>query len=745
MLWSVEEPSTSNGRQTPMNDLDLTRLLHPRGIAVIGASSDPRKISGRPVDYLKRFGFDGAVYPVNPRADEIQGLPSYASVTEIGAPVDVALIMTGAERVPQAVRDCGAAGVGFAVVAASGFAEVGDSGAALDAELTQAIHATGVRVLGPNCLGYLGFGNGVTATFTPYIETRDSLQSGPVGFVSQSGGVGTFMLDDARELGVGFSYYISTGNEADLSVTDLLSGLLYDEETTTLISYMEGVSDGRGFIDMGRRAHAADKPVVILKTGRSAAGELAAVSHTASLTGDDAVFTAIAAEAGITLASGQDELLDAARILSTGRRARGRRLTILSESGGGGVMMADAASGAGLDVETWDPAWQERMSAVIPSFGSALNPIDLTATLLTDQTILSGALDVAAEHPDTDMLAVLVGNADAFAEPLIAAITAFARASDLPIVVVWSGGDGSPRQRLREAGIPCFTDTGRAARALQVLADYSTRAPLPDPQRPDVDDEAAVAVLEQVAATGRGTLNELESSRVLQAYGIPITASTVATDAAQAVDIAQELASPVVLKILADEVLHKSDIGGVRVGVLGADAVSTAASDLLSLAEEVGSSRRILVQPMESGEAEFIVGARCDPSFGPIVVVGLGGIFVEILGDTRICGAPTDAATVRRQLSELKGAAVLDGVRGGPAVDVDALVDIVVRLSWLIHDCAGLITDVEINPLLVKARGEGAIAVDGVIVLGASGPEDIGPERRENAGVLGEKNHSMTA
>lgn len=717
-----------------MSGLDLSRLLHPRGIAVIGASSDPHKISGRPVDYLKRFGYDGGVYPVNPRAAEIQGLRSYPSVTDIEAPVDVALIMMGAERVPQAVRDCGAAGVGFAVVTASGFAEIGDSGAELDAALTQAIQDTGVRVLGPNCLGYLGFGNGVAATFTPYIAARDALESGPVGFVSQSGGVGTFMLDDARELGVGFSYYISTGNEADLSVTDLLTGLLEDDDTTTLISYMEGISDGRGFIDMSRRAHAADKPVVILKTGRSDAGELAAMSHTASLTGDDAAYSAIAGEAGVTLASGQDELLDAARILSTGRRAKGRRLTILSESGGGGVMMADAASSASLRVDPWLPEWQARMNTVIPSFGSALNPVDLTATLLTDQTILTGALDVAAEHPDTDMLAVLVGNADAFAEPLIESITAFAESNELPIVVVWSGGDGTPRQRLREAGIPCFTDTGRAARALQVLADYSTRPALPDPQRPSVDADAAARVLEDVADSGRRTLNELESSRVLTAYGIPVTASQVATTAAEAVSTAQGLGTSAVLKVLADDVLHKSDIGGVRVGVSGADAVGAAAEELLDLAEEVGSSRRILVQPMETGEAEFIVGARVDPSFGPIVVVGLGGVFVEVLGDTRICSAPTDAATVKRRLSELKGAAVLAGVRGGPAVDVEALADIVVRLSWLIHDCAGRVTDIEINPLLVKARGDGAIAVDGVIVLDDAGTGVTETVGRELAG-----------
>lgn len=700
-----------------MSDLSLDRLLHPRGIAVIGASSDPTKISGRPVDYLKRFGYDGGIHPVNPRAEVIQDLRSYASVKDIDAPVDVALIMTAADSVPQAVRECGEAGVGFAVVAASGFAEVGDAGADLDAALTSAIRATGIRVLGPNCLGYLGFGNGVAATFTPYIAAREALESGPVGFVSQSGGVGTFMLDDARELGIGFSYYISTGNEADLSVTDVLAGLIDDEASTTLISYMEGVSDGRKFIEMSRRAHEADKPVVILKTGRSEAGELAAKSHTASLTGDDAVFSAIASEAGIAVAASQDELLDAARILSTGRRAQGRRLTILSESGGGGVMMADAASAVGLEVNPWADEWQEKLAGVIPSFGSTLNPIDLTAMLLTDQSILSGSLDIAAEHPDTDLLAVLVGNADAFAEPLVEAITAFAGKSDLPIVVVWSGGDGTPRQRLRAQGIPCFTDTARAARALEVIADYSTRPPLPQPQRPDLGGADVKGLLNEVRASGRTTLNELESSQVLAEYGIPMTASQVATTTAEAVRIAAQFSTSAVLKILADDILHKSDIGGVRVGIAGDDAVEEAASGLFALADEAGTARRILVQPMESGEAEFIVGARCDPSFGPIVVVGLGGVFVEVLKDTQICSAPTDAATVRRRLTELKGAALLDGVRGGPAVDIDALTDVVVRLSWLIHDCAGLIADVEINPLLVRARGDGAIAVDGVIVL----------------------------
>lgn len=711
---------------TPPEPTDISRLLAPRSIAVVGASQDPDKLSGRPVEYLKRFGFTGRILPVNPKNEVVQGIPAHQSIEDIDEDVDLAMIMVPSERVPEAIRACGRARVAFAIVVASGFAEIGAAGEALNEELRAAVAESGVRVLGPNCLGMISLRNGAVPTFSPVLRTHGELVPGHTAFVSQSGAFGSFLFDEVQQLRLGLSHYITTGNELDLSVSDLLGGLVRDESVQVLLTYLEGVTDGEALLEVAARAHRLDKPIIVVKSGRSAIGAEAARSHTASLAGDDAVFDSLTRARGVVRVNGQDQLLDTAQVFGPGRRARGRRLTVLSESGGAGVLMTDAAVDAGLHVLPWDEEWQRKLAAVIPAFASPRNPVDLTATLVTDPHLMDAALSTVIEHPDTDMIAVLVGNADEFSGPLIEAITRLYRKSDRPLVVVWTGGDGGPRTALREHGIPCFTDPVRAAEALGRLADYSLRPPLAAPAPPaDVDAAAARRIVDRARAEGRKSLDEAESGSLVAAYGVPVVPSRVVTTPQQALGAAVEFGTAVVVKVLSDRIQHKTEFDGVRLDLRTAEDIAGAAEELLEVLRSNGEPEpRLLVQPMRAGSTELILGAKRDRAFGPIVVAGFGGVLVEILGDSALATAPTDHETAKRMLGELKGAPLFEGVRGRPELDLDAVADCTARLSWLIADLHDEIAEIDVNPLLVDAAGRGAAAVDALVLLREGGAGD---------------------
>lgn len=699
-------------------DASLRRLLYPRSIAVIGASDNPTKLSGRPLNYMKRFGFTGRILPINPTRSHVQGLPAYRSLDEVDGDIDVAMIMLSAGRTADAVRACGERGVPFAIVGASGFAELGGEGTALQRDLDEAIEESGVRVLGPNCLGMIGVQDRAMPTFSSALDEDVPLKDGPVAFVSQSGAFGGFVFSEAQNLGIGISHYLNTGNEVDLSVAELLGGLVHTDQTQVVLAYLEGVSDGRSLLDAARHAHEKDKPIIAVKVGRSEAGATAAQSHTASLAGDDAVFEGAARQFGILRVDGPEQMLDGAQIFATGRRARGRRLTTLSVSGGAGALMADSAATYGVEVRAWDETWQTKMAAAIPTYGSARNPIDLTGTLVAEPDILRRALRVAVEHPETDMIAVLLGCADGHAAELVDAIAAANSSTDRPVVVVWTGGSGRPRQQLRDLGIPCYTDPGRAAAALGMLADFSLRPPLPRPQRPADIGDTARSMLEKARAAGRVQLDEYESAQLIASYGVPCAASRPAQSADEAVAAAKELGGAVAVKLLSDQIGHKSDIGGVRLNLGDAESVREAAADLLRIAHDAHvPGARLLVQRMATAGTELFVGVKRDPVFGPVIVVGFGGVLVETLADSRVAVAPVDTDTARRLLLSLRASRLFGEVRGKPPRDLDAAADIVARLSWLAVDLSEDIAELDVNPLLLDRRGQGAMAVDALAVL----------------------------
>jgi len=697
----------------------IQALLHPRSIAVLGASNDPRKLSGRPIDNLKRFGFAGPILPVNPTRRQVQGLPAYPDLDHVVGDIDLAMIMLAAELVPDAVRACGKRGVPAAIVGAAGFAELGGAGVALQRELAGAIAESGVRVLGPNCLGMISLPDRAVPTFSSALDEDVELRDGPVAFVSQSGAFGSFVFNEAQQRGIGIGYYVNTGNEVDLSAAELLGALVDSEHTRVLLAYLEGVNHGRWLLDAARRADELDKPIIVVKVGRSAAGAEAARSHTASLAGGDAVFDGVARQHGIVRVDGVEAMLDAAELFATGRRVTGRRLTALSVSGGAGALLADAADAHGLELPEWDGVWRAAMAKAIPAYGSPRNPHDLTGSLISNPDILDRALQVAVRHPGTDMIAVLLGCADNCADELIAAIERAHTATDRPLVVVWTGGSGRPRRRLRERGIPCYTDPGRAAAALGLLAGYSLRGALPAPARPTgIDRAVAGEILAEARALGRTQLDELDSTRLIAAYGVPVAPAFPATTAEQAATAAAELDGPVAVKLLSEQIGHKSDVGGVRLDLAGPDQVRAAAGELLERAGELGvPEARVLVQRMARADVELIVGLTDDPVFGPVVVVGLGGVLVEVFADSQAAAAPVDPVTARRLLTALRGARLFGPVRGRPGCDLDAAAEVVSRLSWLAVDLTGELAELDVNPLVLDAHAGTVQAVDALAVL----------------------------
>ncbi len=517
-------------KRPPLNGPDAAELrrhlLAPKSIAVIGASDDPKKLSGRTLDFLKRFGYKGRLLPVNPKRAVVQGLPAYRSLDDIEEDIDLALLSVTAEATLPALRDCARRGVRVAVAFAAGFAETGAAGARREREIAELCAETGLRVLGPNCLGLIAVEDRVTATFASAMDEDCELLSGPAAFVSQSGAFGTFLFSAAQQTGVGFRYFVSTGNETDLTAGELLGALAEADDVRVLLAYLEGVCDGPALVRAARRATELDKPLVVVKAGATPDGARAAAWHTASAPVDDAVFDAVTGAHGVIRVDGIEPLIDMARVLADGRRPRGRRLSILTVSGGVAAVMTDRAVQAGLAVDEWDARWRAAMAEVIPPFGSPRNPVDLTASIITDQDLLARALHVVAQHPDTDMVAVLLGNSGYGADQLIRTLHREYQATDRPFVVAWTGGNEEPRRQLATLGVPVFTDPGRAAAALARLADHALRTPVaaPLPQRESAAARAAREIIAAARSAGHGSLGAPESARVLTAYGLAVPA-----------------------------------------------------------------------------------------------------------------------------------------------------------------------------------------------------------------------------
>jgi acyl-CoA synthetase (NDP forming) len=698
---------------TPLPDNAIARLMKPRSVAVIGASADPTKTAGRPVAYLTKHGFGGAIYPVNPRADVIGGLKSYPDVQSLPEAPDVGIVLLGAERAHEAVRELAARGTAAAIVLASGYTEVGAEGARRQQQLLEA--AGSMRILGPNTIGLVNLTDRITLSATGALELED-FTAGSIGVVSQSGGILGALLSRAAARGIGLSKLISTSNEADLDMADFIDHLADDEATSVIALYMEGVRNPAKFKAAALKAARKGKPVVVFKVGRSESGAAAAVSHTGALAGADRMYDALFREVGVIRAQAFSDLLDLPAALVTGRRLAGRRVAVLTSTGGAGTLVADSLGTAGFETPAPDEATAAALRALQSGDHAVLdrNPIDVTLAGL-QPALLRGAITSLLASPSYDAVVVIVGSSGlAMPDLMASAIHDSLPGSDKPLVVFVSPHAPGIASLLNRRGVPAFMAPESCTSALAAMLETTQW------KEPAARGDAATATV-RIDDLPEGPLNEAEAKNLFARFGVPCVRERIVGNAEEAVAAARELgAGKVVLKILSSEITHKSDVGGVAVGI-AADRVG---ERLERMAAEVSDRagvrpRQFLVQEMVEGGVELILGCHRDP-LGAAVLLGMGGVTAELLKDTALRMVPPGGLGRDEALSlvrELRTWPLLDGFRGRKLADVDALVSAIVAFSRMIDALGERLVEAEINPVFVLPKGEGVRAADGVAVL----------------------------
>ncbi len=690
-----------------MSDRSLAPFLDPASVAVVGASRDPFKVGGSVVANLRSAGFRGRIIPVNSRADTVQGLPAVPSLLNVEGAVDLAVIAVPAASVLPVLKECVSKGIGGAVVISAGFRETGGDGVRREAELREWMRGQPIRVLGPNCLGWIRPARRLNVTFAPGMP-----EPGGIAFITHSGALAVAILDWARDRRVGFSLFASLGNQADVNESDLLEAMAADPETRVIACYLEGVADGRRFLGALGRA-AAVKPVVLLKAGRSPEGARAVSSHTGALAGSDRAFDAAARQAGALRVDTVEELFDVARALASQPLPRGRRLVVVTNGGGLGIVAADAARAAGLTMEAPSEPLRQRLAAGLPAAAGLGNPVDLVGD--ADARRYGHALHALGSDSADAMLVLLTPQAATDAASIARTIAASTRGWPIPIVAAFVGGARvAPGARaLEEAGIPCYAFPEPAVKTLAGMARLAERrgAVATTPGR-QMDPTDARAWLAQLGASPAPQLGMPELAPLLTAYQIPCITARVVRSADEAAAAAERIGFPVALKIVSPDITHKTEVGGVVLGLHDRRAVREAASGILgrvAIERPQAVVQGLLVEAMAPAGKELLLGGVRDGQFGPLVMVGLGGIYVEIFRDTAARLAPVSAPEALAMLDELKVAPLLRGTRGEPAVDRHALAGIIGRFSQLLMDLPEL-AEIEINPLMVGP--DGAVAVD---------------------------------
>ena len=697
--------------------MSLERLFHPRGIAIIGASADLTRIGGHPIKALKKAEYKGGIYPINPKYPELHGFTCYPDVLALKEPCDLAIVAVPAPGVAKAIRDCGKAKIPFAVVLTAGFRETGEEGRKLEAELKKAVAESGVRIVGPNCQGMLSIQSRVWAAFGSVADETD-FRAGSVSCAFQSGGFGYAVVNLAEAQGVGFRYTVSSGNEVDIAMPELLSAFLDDPGTSLAFAYLEGTPDARKLLEVGRKSMETGKPVLIWKAGTTDAGIKAAASHTANMTGSYDLYRAALRQSGIIEVDDVEPIVDLAKLFGQGRLPKGNTVGVLSISGGSGVVFADAAVRGGLTLPPFSPETFARLREMIPAFGSPQNPADITAALFNDKTLFARTLDVVLNDPGLDQLVVLIasisGPSAAHACEMIAAAAA---KTDKPVSVQWSGRQAKSEEAakaLAAANVPFTTTPVRLARAAAILARFAAdRRRLLPRKTPAVPKPKGVEL-----PAGAVTLNEAESKGVLRAFGVPVVSEVFVPAGADAEKAAKAMEGPFAVKVVSRDVPHKTEAGGVKLGVPreGLAEAARTVSDSARKHVPGANIEGVLVSEMAQG-LETLIGVINDEAFGPVVALGLGGVLTEVLKDVVYRVAPFDLETAREMIGELRGARLFEGYRGKPAADKEALAQALVAVSGMAAALASRLKELDINPVFVRPAGKGVAAADALVVL----------------------------
>lgn len=690
----------------------LQKILAPQSVAVIGASDDPFRIGGRPIGYMLSQGFQGQIWPVNPTRPQVQGLTSYAEIDALPGAPDVAVVAVAASGVLPVIESLGRRGTGAAIVFSAGFAEAGPQGALLEQQMVASARLHGMRILGPNSLGMLNPRNGFYGSFVSSVELGFPLP-GQVAVLSQSGAYGGHILALTRARGLGLSACVMTGNECDLSLGEMIQAMVEDEQTHVIAVYSEGIRDGEGLLQALEAARLARKPVVMMKVGASEIGSAAAQSHTASIAGNDAITDAVLAEFGVVRATSTEHMLDVARLATRRVFPVSNSLGVLTVSGGAGVIISDAAEPLGLALTEMPQASQDRLKAMLP-FASPRNPVDTTAQFLNDMTLLGQFTDAVVEEGHYGSLLgffTYTAGTPSTAPKLRKELKRVREKHPDRLFVLSLLAAPEWVQTYEDDGFTVFEDPTRAVAAIAAMHAFGrafARAPRQAP--PSLPGLQAP----------QHALNEAQAKHWLAQAGIPCAPERVCEDADAAVQAAQQLGFPVVLKIVSPDILHKSEIGGVLLGIESPEQVREGFAALMARARAALPEARlqgVLVARQLSGGVECIMGITQDPVFGPVAMFGLGGIFVEVLKDVVFHRCPFGPNVAQAMIRGLRGTPLLLGARGRPPVDIDALAQMLSRLSVLAHACRDQVSSIDLNPVLALPQGQGAFAVDAVVTL----------------------------
>lgn len=693
----------------------LEGFFNPKSVAIVGASREEGKTGYSIISNIARYGFPGKIYPVNPKASEIMGLTSYPNLTSIKDDIDLVVIVIPPKFIPDTIDECAKKGVKSAIIISAGFKETGGEGRRLEADLTNKAKGYGIRLLGPNCLGLIDTNSQLNASFAAGMPPK-----GKIAFFSQSGALCTAILDWAVGNNIGFSKFVSLGNKADLSELELIEYLANDPETSVILGYLEGVEKGREFMEVARRA-AKRKPLIIVKAGGTAAGARAASSHTGTLAGADRAFQAAFDQSGIIRAVSIEDLFDYALSFAGQPLPAGPQLAVITNAGGPGIIAADACERFKVELAELSGDTINKLRESLPPVAGFFNPVDVIGDARSDR--YDAAINTVLADPNVNGAVVILTPQAMTEVEKTAEIVVNASKTGKPVITSFMGEASikGATGLLRKNGIPNYPYPERGVKSFATMVRYTNWLKEPDPviNNFDVNRDKVREIFASARSEDRLELGEKEAREVIKAYGFRVPKAMLARTSEEAAIVAKGIGFPVVMKISSPDILHKTEVGGVRVGLASEEEVERAFLEITS-----NASRRmpkaliwgVSVQEMARKGKEVIIGMSKDHNFGPMLMFGLGGIYVEVLKDVSFRIAPVGKSDVERMITEIRSYPLLKGVRGEAPADTDALVDGIQRLSQLVTDFPEIM-EMDINPLLVLPKGEGVVAIDARLTL----------------------------